>query len=47
MIGKAIFFHNCSQMLSAVKANILEEVNAKDYDVIAIDEGQFFPDVMN
>jgi Thymidine kinase. len=34
-------------MLKAVKCNTLEEVVSiyKEYDVIAIDEGQFFSDV--
>jgi thymidine kinase len=36
-------------MVKAVKRNRLEEILDiyNDYDVIAIDEGQFFPDVKN
>jgi len=44
---KGIATH-CGQTLPAVSANKLEELGDKsrEYDVIGIDEGQFFPDVV-
>jgi len=40
---------HCGQTLPALSANVLEELTSKtdDYDVIGIDEGQFFSDVVD
>lgn len=36
-----------SHKVKMVKASVLEDVNTADFDVICVDEGQFFPDLVS